>query len=297
MLNICIWCQSSEKIGFGHFKRASLVFNTLKEIDNINVKFHSNDETVIKSNVDIFIFDGISVPSFIVKSIMNCGLKILLSPVCDRYDLFDIYLGRPYIEFKDSRIIKYCYEINYEQKNEINLNHSCVNDKSISICFSGGSYLESEISNILFGLNNNSNINKVILPMHYMEMFRSLNFKFEYKVEFVPSTNLWNGEFGKSKYFAGSDGLMIFEALLRRKNIISITESSRSFKVENYNKKNLLDLYLLSPDKKISYDDALNKLAANAEKRAPIIKRWITDEVISFKSAFIACLHDNGIYI
>ena len=280
VLETLIWCESSADIGLGHYNRSYCLYKDLKKCVDLKNLFLHCDFPDDGFEPDLVIFDGIFVPENLTPVIANSKLKILLSPVCSDYSIFDYYVGRISPLQTPDELKTYIYEVNFNSELEKLRKTSKSQSNSASVCLSGGTYQQELIPEITHGLISSNLFDTIHFPEHYKNLdlpkTNDIFFKFHKK------DAIWSSEFGNSKLFVGSDGVMIFEALLLNKSIISITSMERSYKVDRYFKQQLLDIIITDkyPNLDLSLELREKLLHPNTQNKL-INDVWYKNKIVS----------------
>ena len=276
---VLIWCDHGPEIGMGHYARSFSLFQNLKNDCRLEVKFMASKIPNPQYRPDVIIFDSTNINHELFNFIKKVKTRILISPVCSDYSCFDYYVGRILPFDKTAKLKKYIGEICFDSELANLRSARAQKQDQVSVCLSGGNYQQNLIPAITKSLVLSGKFKKIHFPWHYMEL--ALPQTQDVAYIFHKSNDIWLSEFGESKYFIGSDGLMIFEALLLQKSILSITTKERLRKVVHYEKEGLLSISIC--DGGIISDlskNIQNYMAQNLSNQDIKNKLWYMNNVI-----------------
>jgi len=279
VIKVLIWCDHGPEIGMGHYARSFSLYQKLKNDYRLEVKFMASKIPKPRYIPDVIIFDSINIKNKLYNIIRKSKIRILISPVCSDYSCFDYYVGR-IPPFKQSFNLKqYIGEICFDFKLKNLRGARAQKQDQVSICFSGGKYQQNLIPSITHSLVFSGKFKSIHFPWHYKKLALPQTQNVTYI--FHKSNDIWLSEFGESKYFIGSDGLMIFEALLLQKSVLSITTKERLRKVAHYEKEGLLCVAICDNDNVSGISENIkNYVLQNLSNQDVKNQLWYMDNII-----------------
>lgn len=289
---VLIWCDHGPKIGMGHYARSYSLYQKLKTDYRLEVKFMASKIPSPHYKPDVIIFDSTNIKHELYNFIIKIKKRILISPVCSDYSCFDYYVGRILPFDKTAKLKTYIGEICFDSELENLRSARAQKQDQVSVCLSGGNYQQHLIPAITQSLVLSGKFKKIHFPWHYKKLVLPQTQDVAYI--YHGNNDIWLSEFGESKYFIGSDGLMIFEALLLQKSILSITTKERLRKVAHYEKEGLLSVAINDSD---NISDLSKKMQSyvvqNLSSQDMKNKLWYKNNVIDGRKIISNIIFNN----